>query len=281
MKLGKFEINVLHDGYFRLDGGAMFGVVPKVIWDRLEPSDDRNRILLSINPLLVRTGEHTVVIDTGAGTKHGSKDLEIYAIEQPRMLIPELHRLDTQVEQVDIVINTHLHFDHIGGNTFRDGEGNLKPAFPNAKYIMQKAEYEDAISPSSRSHASYNPDDIVPLQQTGQVNLIDGDVEIVPGIRSRVTGGHTRSHQIIQIESEGEKALFLADLIPTSSHLKPPYVMGYDLFPAETARYKEELLAEAAQGGYLLIFEHSPRMKVGRIIPQEGGGYNFSPETYD
>lgn len=281
MKLGKFEINILHDGYFRLDGGAMFGVVPKVLWDRLEPADDRNRILLAINPVLVRTGDHTVLIDTGAGSKYDSKDLEIYAIEQPRMLIPELHRLELEPEQVDVVINSHLHFDHIGGNTFRDLDGNLKPTFTKAKYIMQKAEYEDAMSAGSRTHASYNLDDIVPLQQTGQINLIDGDTEIVPGIRSRVTGGHTRAHQIIEIESEGEKALFLADLIPTSSHLKPPYVMGYDLFPAETAKYKQELLKEAAQGNYLLIFEHSPRMKVGRVVMQEGGGFVFQPETYD
>jgi len=280
MKLGKFEINILHDGHFRLDGGAMFGVVPKVIWDRLEPADDRNRILLSVNPLLIRTGEHTVLIDTGTGSKYSPKDLEIYQIELPRMLVPELHRLEVPVEQVDYVVNSHLHFDHIGGNTFRDETGLVRPTFPRARYVMQKAEYEDAISPSSRTHASYNPDDIVPMQESGQIFLIDGDVEIVPGIRSRVTGGHTRSHQIIQIESEGEAALFLADLIPTSSHIKPPYVMGYDLFPADTTRFKADLLREAAEKQYLLIFEHSPRMKVGRIL-MEGNSFVFAPETYD
>ena len=280
MKLGKFEINVLHDGYFRLDGGAMFGVVPKVLWDRLEPADDFNRILLSVNPVLVRTGEHTVLIDTGTGSKYSSRELEIYQIELPRMLVPELHRLELDTEKVDFVINSHLHFDHIGGNTYRDETGKVRPTFPKARYVMQKAEYEDAISPSSRTHASYNPDDIVPLQEAGQIFLIDGDVEIVPGIRSRVTGGHTRSHQIIEIESEGEKALFLADLIPTSSHFKPSYVMGYDLFPADTAHFKENLLREAAERNYLLIFEHSPRMKVGRVIVQ-GSGFEFQPETYD
>jgi len=280
MKLGKFEINVLHDGYFRLDGGAMFGVVPKVLWDRLEPADDFNRILLSVNPILVRTGEHTLLIDTGTGSKYSSRELEIYQIELPRMLVPELHRLELNAEQVDLVINSHLHFDHIGGNTYRDETGKVRPTFPKARYVMQKAEYEDAISPSTRTHASYNPDDIVPLQEAGQIFLIDGDVEIVPGIRSRVTGGHTRSHQIIEIESEGEKALFLADLIPTSSHIKPPYVMGYDLFPADTTHFKETLLREAAERNYLLIFEHSPRMKVGRVIAQ-GSGFVFQPETYD
>lgn len=280
MQLGKFEINVLHDGYFKLDGGAMFGVVPKVLWDKLEPADERNRILLSVNPVLVRTGEHVVLIDTGLGSKYGPKDLDIYDIELPRGLIPELRRLEIAPESVEYVINSHLHFDHIGGNTYRDLNEEIKPAFPNARYIMQKGEYEDAISTSSRTHASYNPDDIVPLQSSGQVNLIDGDVEIVPGIRSRVTGGHTKSHQIIQIESEDQKALFLADLIPTSSHLKAPYVMGYDLFPADTAAYKEKLLREAAEGNYLLIFEHSPRQKVGRVS-LEGETIVFNSEPFD
>jgi len=280
MKLGTFEINVLHDGYFKLDGGAMFGVVPKMIWYRLEPADELNRILLSVNPVLVRTGEHTVLIDTGLGAKYDSRALEIYDIQLPRYLLPELRRLEVEPEMVDYVINSHLHFDHIGGNTFRDLDGEIKPTFPNARYVMQKVEYEDAITPSPRSQANYNADDIVPLQASGQVNLIDGDVEIVPGIRSRVTGGHTRSHQIIEIESEGQKALFLADLIPTSSHVKAPYVMGYDLFPADTAAYKEQLMKEAAQGNYLLIFEHSPRQKVGRVY-MDGDTVTFINEAFD
>ena len=280
MKLGTFEINVLHDGYFKLDGGAMFGVVPKMIWDGLEPSDDRNRILLGSNPALVRTGEHIVLIDTGLGNKHESKDLEIYDIELPRGLMAELMRLEVEVEKVDYVINTHLHFDHVGGNTLKDLEGIVKPAFPNARYIIQKAEYEDAMNTSSRTRASYNKDDIVPLQESEQINLIDGDAEVVPGIRIRVTGGHTRSHSIVEIESEGQKALFLADLIPTSSHVKVPYVMGYDLFPADTIDFKEKLLKEAADGNYLLIFEHSPRSKVGRVYC-DGDNMNFDTEPFD
>lgn len=280
MKLGKFEINILHDGFFRLDGGAMFGVVPKVIWDRLEPADDHNRILLAVNPVLVRTGEHNILIDTGMGSKYEAKELEIYQIELPRGLIPELHRLEVPPEKIDYVINSHLHFDHIGGNTYKDLDGAIKPTFSNARYVMQKGEFEDAVTPSARTHASYNPDDVVPLQSTGQILLIDGDTDILPGIRARVTGGHTRNHQIIEIESEGEKALFLADLIPTSSHIKVPYVMGYDLFPADTAKFKEELLKEAVQGNYLLIFEHSPRVKAGRVT-ETGGIINFMPETFD
>ncbi|MCX6639733.1 MAG: MBL fold metallo-hydrolase [bacterium] len=280
MKLGLFELNVLHDGYFRLDGGAMFGVVPKTIWDRLEPADDFNRILLGSNPLLVRTGSHTVLIDTGIGSKFDSKYLEIYQIELPRMLIPELNRLEVLPESVDFVICTHLHFDHIGGNTFRDPVGVIRPTFPNAKYVMQKTEYEDALSASSRTQASYHPDDIVPLQESGQLHLIDGDEDVIPGIKVRVTGGHTRAHSIVQITSENETALYLADLIPTPSHIKVPYVMGYDLFPAETANYKEELLKEAAEGDYLLVFEHAPRSKVGRVFFDENVP-TFNPEAYD
>lgn len=258
----------------------MFGVVPKVIWDRLEPADDRNRILLGSNPTLVRTGDHIVLIDTGLGSKYDPKVLDIYGIELPRGLMAEFARLEVDPAKVDYVINTHLHFDHIGGNTFKDIDGVVKPNFPNARYVMQKAEYEDALNPSARTKASYNPDDIVPLQGTGQIHLLDSDAEVVPGIRVRVTGGHTRSHSIVEIESEGQKAVFLADLIPTSSHIKVPYIMGYDLFPGDTADYKEEFLKEAAEGNYLLIFEHSPRSKVGRVYFEEDV-LHFASEPFD
>lgn len=280
MEFGSFKIYVLHDGYFKLDGGAMFGVVPKLIWDRMETSDEYNRITLASNPTLVRTGEHNVLIDTGLGSKYGLKELEIYCVEQPRGLLAELTLREVNIAEIDYVINTHLHFDHVGGNTFRDADGIIKPTFPNAKYVIQKAEYEDAMSTSPRTKASYNSEDIVPLQESGQIHLIDGDADIVPGIRMRVTGGHTRSHSIIEIESVGKKALFLGDLIPTSSHLKVPYVMGYDLYPAETADFKEKLLEEAVANDYLLIFEHSPHNKVGRLF-RDGESIRFSPEPFD
>ena len=280
MKVGTFEVNILHDGYFKLDGGAMFGVVPKVIWDRLEPSDDRNRIRLASNPALIRTDEHIVLIDTGVGSKYDPKGLDIYEIEMPRGLISELLRLEVNPDSVTHVINTHLHFDHVGGNTYKDFDGVLKPTFANARYFIQKGEYEDAMNPTARTHASYNHDDIVPLQESEQINLIDGDTEIVPGIKVRVTGGHTKSHSIGEIESEGEKAIYLADLIPTSSHIRVPYVMGYDLYPTETVDYKKALLEEAADGNYLLIFEHSPHNKVGRVY-RDGESYHFDPEPFD
>jgi len=273
-------MNILHDGYFKLDGGAMFGVVPKVIWDRLELSDERNRILMSANPVLVRTGEHTVLIDTGLGDKYNPKAIDIYDIELPRGLMAELMRLEVAPEEIDFVINSHLHFDHIGGNTLSDEMGLITPAFPNAKYVMQKTEYEDAINPSSRTKASYNPDDIVPLQESGQIMLVDGDTEVVPGVKMRVTGGHTRAHTIVQIESENETAVFMADLIPTSSHVKVPYVMGYDLYPGDTADYKEEFLKEAIEKDYLLLFEHSPRVKAGRVF-NDGDTIGFRAEPFD
>ncbi|MFH1861991.1 MAG: MBL fold metallo-hydrolase, partial [bacterium] len=203
-----------------------------------------------------------------------------YQVEIPRGLLSELRRLELDPEMVTHVINSHLHFDHIGGNTYRDLNGDLKPTFPNARYVMQKREYEDSLSPNPRTKASYNKEDILPLQESEQITLIEGDVEIVPGIRSRVTGGHTASHQIIEIESEGEKAIFLADLIPTSSHIRIPYVMGYDLYPADTADFKEKLIHEAVENNYLLIFEHSPRQKVGRIVIQDEA-FHFFPEVYD
>ncbi len=277
MQLGKFKINVLHDGYFKLDGGAMFGIVPKTIWDRLEPADNINRILLGANPLLVQTDEHIVLVDTGLGEKYDPRGLDIYDVQMPRGLRAELMLHEVTVDKVDYVICSHLHFDHVGGNTHRDMEGNLKPTFPNARYVIQKAEYEDAMGHKPRTKASYNLDDIVPLQESEQINLIDGDSEIVPGIRVRVTGGHTRAHSIVEIESEGQKALFLADLIPTTSHIKIPYVMGYDLFPGDTADYKEKILKEAAEGDYLLFFEHSPHSKAGRVSMRDDS-FVFMPE---
>ncbi len=280
MQLGKFEINMFHDGYFKLDGGAMFGVVPKVIWDKLEISDERNRILLGSNPALVRTGDHVVLIDTGLGEKYSPRELDIYDVEMPRGLIAELRRLEIGPDDVDLVINTHLHFDHVGGNTYRAEDGSIKPTFPNARYIVQKAEYEDALNPNPRTRASYNPDDIVPLQESGQLELVDGDAEAAPGVKLRVTGGHTRAHMIVEIESEKQKAFYLADLIPTSSHIKVPYVMSYDLFPAQTAEYKEKLLQEAAEGEVLLLFEHSPRVKAGRVVLKEDEIF-FMPEPFD
>ena len=271
MKFGKFELFLIEDGEFRLDGGAMFGVVPKVLWQKSDPPDDRNRITLHANCLLVKTGKANVLIDTGLGMKWDEKRREMFAIAQPRMLMTELPRVDVWKEDVTHVILSHLHFDHAGGGTYFDSDGKLKVQFPNARYFVQHGEWEAANDPNPRDRASYLPENLYPLQESRVLELVEGDAEILDGIRMRVTGGHTKHHAIIYIESEGKTAVFNADLIPTASHLQVPFVMGYDLYPQETMDFKTRYLQEAFNGNYLMIFEHSPVVKAGCLAKNDQG----------
>jgi len=270
MKLGRFELYILEDGTFRLDGGAMFGVVPKVLWQKTDPADEKNRILMGVNCLLVRTSDRNILIDTGTGSKYSSRLGDIYQISKPRKLLSELNKRGLKPEDIDTVILSHLHFDHCGGNTYYNPNGNPVPTFPAAKYVVQKREWEEALDPNPREKASYLPENLYPIEEWGLLELIEGDQTIAEGIQILVTGGHTRAHQIVRVTSEGETALFLADLIPTSSHLKIPYVMGYDLYPLETMAYKEKILVQAKENHWLLIFEHSPRLEAGYL--RESGG---------
>ena len=270
MQFGKFQIDMIDDGLFRLDGGAMYGVVPKNMWSKVEKVDEQNRILMSCNPVLVRTGEHTLLIDTGVGEKFPEKLNKIYAVDMPRGLMTELDRLGVKPEEVTHVLNTHLHFDHCGGNTKYGEDGNAVPAFPKAEYVVNKLEWEDAINPNPRSRASYLKDNLVPVQEAGQLRLIEGDVEVIPGVRVQVTGGHTKGHQIVFIESEGQTAVYLADLIPLTAQIRPNWVMSYDLYPVETVDFKEKIAEEAVRHKYLLLFEHSPHIKAAYLKKEEG-----------
>lgn len=270
MQFGKFQIDMIDDGLFRLDGGAMYGVVPKNMWSKVEKVDEQNRILMSCNPVLVRTGEHTLLIDTGVGEKFPEKLNKIYAVDMPRGLMTELDRLGVKPEEVTHVLNTHLHFDHCGGNTKYGEDGNAVPAFPKAEYVANKLEWEDAINPNPRSRASYLKDNLVPVQEAGQLRLIEGDVEVIPGVRVQVTGGHTKGHQIVFIESEGQTAVYLADLIPLTAQIRPNWVMSYDLYPVETVDFKEKIAEEAVRHKYLLLFEHSPHIKAAYLKKEEG-----------
>jgi len=271
MKFGNFEINIIEDGYFRLDGGAMYGVVPKNLWSKVEQVDEQNRILMCCNPLLVRDENHTVLIDTGVGEKFPDKFNRIYGIDMPRGLMPGLAKLGVKPEDVTDVVNTHLHFDHCGGNTVLNSEGEPVPAFPNAQYCINRLEWEDALNPNPRSKASYLPDNLIPLKESGQLRLTDREEVIVPGISVKVTGGHTRGHQIVYIKSEGNTAVYLADLIPLTAQIKANWVMAYDLYPVETVEVKEKFIREALEGDYLLFFEHSPHIKAGRLLLDEKG----------
>ena len=224
VKLGDFVLEPVSDGFFRLDGGAMFGVVPKVLWEKTNPPDEKNRILLGLNCLLIRKGEENILVDTGIGGKADEKFNSIFAVDRNPSIQDSLSELGLIEEDITIVINTHLHFDHAGGNTLRNAKGNIRPAFPNARYMVQRGEWEDAIHPNARTRASYHTEDFLPLMEAGQMELIDGNQEIVEGISVFKTSGHNRHIQLVKIESHGETGVFLSDIIPTASHIAPPYI---------------------------------------------------------
>ncbi|MFQ6116423.1 MAG: MBL fold metallo-hydrolase [bacterium] len=270
MKFGSFEIFVLSDGVFKLDGGAMFGIVPKALWEKTDPADGSNRILLGLNCLLIKSDSEIILVDTGIGSIYDEKFANIFGVDKSRDLVTDLEEIGLNVHEITKVILTHLHFDHCGGNCFNNEKGELLPRFPRATYVVQQGELEYAKNPDPRSKGSYLAQNWEPVEGAGQLEPISGNQEIVPGVEVYVTGGHTKDHQIIKVTSQGNTACFLADLVPTNSHLKTPYVMGYDLYPKTTMEVKEKILKQALQENWLLIFEHAPRVKAGYLYEVEG-----------
>ncbi|MBI4478287.1 MAG: methylmalonyl-CoA epimerase [Acidobacteria bacterium] len=269
LTLGDLELISLSDGFFRLDGGAMFGVVPKVLWSRHIEPDDRNRIRLGLRPLVVR-GARTMLIDAGVGDKLDAKLTDIYGLERASHLDHSLAAAGLTPESIDIVLATHLHFDHAGGLTMRGDDGRIRPRFPRAQYVIRRGEWEDAMTPNQRTRASYFPENYAPLAEARVLQLVDADTTIMPGVKVRRSGGHTPHHQVVVVESGGHTAVFAADLVPTVAHLPEPWVMGYDLLPLDTMRFKATLLAEAVKGGHVMFFEHDPEVAAG-IVVEEGG----------
>ena len=274
LRLGDFELVPLLDGYFRLDGGAMFGVVPKPLWEKRAAPDERNRIPMAMRPLLVRpaAGPHAgrlMLIDAGSGDKMDAKMSAIYAFERTEDLGASLARAGVREGDVEIVLATHLHFDHAGGFTVRDG-GGVRPRFANARHVINRGEWEEATHPNERTRATYFLENYVPLQEAGLVDFTDGDQTIMPGVRVRHTGGHTRHHQIVYIESGGRTAVFAADIMPTTAHVDEPWIMAYDLYPMETLEFKRAFVREAIDGEYLIFFEHDPKIAAGYIREQDG-----------
>jgi glyoxylase-like metal-dependent hydrolase (beta-lactamase superfamily II) len=270
ISLGPLELTPLRDALFRLDGGAMFGVVPKPLWERRAPADERNRISLASRPRLVRREGITLIIDAGIGNKMSPKNVDIYAIDRTRNLEHELADLGLSMASIDIALASHLHFDHVGGFTTRREDGAIVPSFPNARYKVRRDEWEDATHPHERNRASYLQEDFVPLQEAGVLDLFDGDVEIIPGVRVRWTGGHARSHQVIYLEGGGQTAVFTADMIPTTAHVDEPWIMGYDLYPMDTLAFKRAFIREAIEREYLIFFEHDPQVAAGYIREKDG-----------
>ncbi len=279
MKLGAFEIYPVTDGRFRLDGGAMFGVVPKVLWQRCCPADGLNRIPLGLTCLLIRAHGKNILVDTGLGDKEDAKFESMFAVERTPSLPESLRRYGVSRDDIHLVVNTHLHFDHAGGNTVAHGDRALVAGFPKAGYYVQQGEYEDAIGANERTRASYRSDNFTPIARLNQWELLQGDTELLPGISVVVTPGHTRHHQSIKVESEGQVAFFLGDLIPTVSHLPLPYIMGYDLNPVRTLDTKRGVLDRAFEENWLLVFEHDPVIHAGHLRKDAEGKYRLEEVT--
>ncbi len=273
--VGRLQCHALEGGMQRLDGGAMFGVVPKPLWERRIVPDERNRIPLALRCLLVEHDDGPVLIDTGLGNKETAKFKDIYGVENEgrtgrTRLEDALAERGYRPEDVRWVINTHLHFDHAGGNTFRDPDGNVALSFPRARYVVQKGELDFASHTNERTAASY----LAPNFATVPFTLLDGEAEVLPGLRSVPTPGHVPYHQSILVESGGERACFLADVVPTSAHLPLPWIMAYDLEPLVTLESKRRLYARAELEGWLLLFEHDPAVVGGRL-GRDGKGFGL------
>jgi len=270
LKVGALTIHAIQAGGQKLDGGAMFGVVPKPLWEKRIAADERNRIQLGMRCLLIEHPSGPILVDTGAGNKENEKFKDIYGIENQggnrlTMLEDGLAQIGVRPSDIVLVINTHLHFDHAGGNTRLGANGSVEISFPNATYIIKRGEYEYATHPNERTAASYFDRNYTPIEAAGKVEFVSREKEVVKGIRVIATPGHTPFHQSILIESAGERAFYLGDLVPTNAHLPLPWIMGYDVEPLVTLETKRRILRQAVHENWLLIFEHDAKVPWGRV----------------
>ncbi len=269
MKWGSFQIDCISDGSLWLDGGAMFGVVPKALWNRTTPCDEQNRIRLGTNCLLIRGAGKTILVDTGCGHKFNPKQARIYRIEHTSELLLQLASCGVAAEDVDIVINTHLHFDHCGTNTLLVGD-TARAAFPNAVYLVRREEHHEATHTHQRNATSYDPRNWRPLEASGQLQLVDDEEEVVAGVRLLHTPGHTAGHQSVLVRSQGKSLFYIGDLCPTQAHVPLPWIMGYDLYPVTTLRTRQRIYRQAVQEDWVIFFEHDPE-KVTGVLREEKG----------
>ncbi|GAC1679704.1 MAG: MBL fold metallo-hydrolase [Candidatus Acidiferrum sp.] len=269
MHLGDIELHYLDGGTFWLDGGAMFGVVPKPLWEKKCVPDERNRIRLRANSLLVRAEGKNILIETGNGPKWDAKQRNIYGVEEGDPLMDSLRKAGAAPDKIDLVVNTHLHFDHAGGNT-RIVDGAASPAFRNAQYVVQRAELDHAMAPTERDRGSYFAENFTPISRTGQWQLAEGDQEIVPGISVNRIPGHNADIQAVKISGGGKTVVFVADLFPTRHHIPLPWIMAYDLYPLTTLETKRNWLSEIVRNGWIMVFGHDPDHAAATLHERDG-----------
>jgi glyoxylase-like metal-dependent hydrolase (beta-lactamase superfamily II) len=269
MHFGDIEVRYLDGGAFGLDGGAMFGVIPKVLWEKRSPPDEKNRIRMRANSLLVRAANKNILIETGNGTKWDAKQRAIFKVQEGDPLLDSLHRVGVQASEIDRVINTHLHFDHAGGNTRMEGSRAV-PTFANARYVVQKSELEHALKPTERDRASYLPDNFQPITHAGLWELADGDCEILPGVSVARIPGHNEGIQAVLISGGGKTLAFVADLLPTRHHIPLPWIMAYDLYPMQTLETKRAWLSRLVEEGAVVVFGHDPDIAAATLRDRDG-----------
>lgn len=271
MKIGSYDLHSIETGRFGLDGGAMFGIVPKTIWSKLNPSDDENRIDLSLRTLLIMGNKRNILVDNGIGSKFSEKYTKIYKIDHSKYnLDSSLKKYNLETGDITDVILTHLHFDHAGGSTYKE-DGELKLTFPNATYYVQKSNYEWALIPNDKERGSYLKENFVPVLEKGKLQLVEGKFEIIPHIDVIISDGHTIGLQLVRVSDGKNTLVYCADLIPTTSHIKIPYIMGYDIEPLKIMREKNELLSKACNDNWTLFLEHDIITEAVKVKKTEKG----------
>jgi glyoxylase-like metal-dependent hydrolase (beta-lactamase superfamily II) len=301
MQFGDYRVEIIPDAEFKLDGGAMFGVVPRVVWERVCPADELNRIRLNMNCLFIDTGKEKILVETGIGEKWTDKQTAMYGIDRK---MPLARLLETMagcgVDDITIVVNTHLHFDHAGGNTVLNsppykggvaaasadrvvlsGEHQATPQFPNARYLVSKSEFQHAANPHERDRASYLPENWRPMQQTGQLELMPDSYEVVQGLRIEQVRGHSETMQTVRLDRGGRTLYGFADLIPTKHHLPLAWIAGFDLYPVETLEFKKRILPAAIQERWECLFYHDFETPLSHLKVENGKINAVSRLTYE
>lgn len=280
MQIGSYQVELIDAGRYKLDGGAMFGVVPRNLWEKENPPDEKNRITMSLNTLLIIRDGRIILVDTGVGAKFSEKYQQIYAVDySEHSLLKSLATKNIQPEDVTDVIITHLHFDHVGGATYYDEEGKLKLRFPNADHYIQKRQLDWAQKRFPKDRASYLVENIDPLLHSNQLKILDGAHVLETGLELILSEGHTVAQQMVHVSGLQQNLLYAADMIPMSAHIPVPWVMAYDLYPVITIQEKEEHLKKVVEQEWMIFFEHDPHVHCG-TIEQEDRGYQLKESIY-